>query len=187
VANAIIRNGLQTPVRLSGTRPALEPKHRRQGLRRVNDHLRGLPEETALLSAEALSFARMPGELHRIAMLCDGMDWRAVMFLREPAAWLASWQTQVSLGLWAKRPDAVMGSGVLDLGPESWLVDHDAIRAFWGNRCAFLDYEDAMAKHGSVIPAFLAEIGLDPGVCPDWGDYYLNSSAVKRAFAAGLR
>ena len=180
IANAVVRNSLATPMRIRGACESLAARERRAGLERVNAFLRGLPQETLIVSAEAFAFLRNAGEMRRLEMLCAGLDWHAVMFLREPKSWLESWRTQIAHSQLHDATDVDTDAGIFDLGENSWLVDHEAIRAFWGNRCSFLSYEDAMAKHGSVIPAFLAEIGLDPGACPGWDRFFMNSSAVKQ-------
>ena len=187
VANAIIRDSLATPVRLGGSRPRLTPAQRQQGLRAVNAWLRARPEPAVIISAESFSFVREDQEMRRLERMCAGLDWRAILFLRAPQSWLASWRIQIAHAGWPRQAGAVPGHGVLDVSDTSWLVDHGAIRAFWGERAAILSYEDAMSSRGTVIPAFLNQLGLDPAICPDWAGYVANSSALKQALAGSMR
>ena len=186
IANAVVRNSLDTPLRIRGSCRALAANEWRAGLGRINAYLRGLAEETVILSAEAFAFLRQPGEMRRLQLLCDGLDWRAIMFLREPKSWLQSWSAQISHTGLREAAGVNGGGGIFDLGEASWLVDHDAIRAFWGGRCTFLSYEDTMAGHQSVIPALLAEIGLDPQACPGWDGFFANATAARQAPVKGV-
>ena len=185
IANAVIRDSLQTPVRLSDVCPILNPAQKIEGLARVNAYLRQLPQETVILSAEALSFVRQSDELELIEKLCLGMDFRALMFLRNPNDWLESWKSQVAYLMAQNLAEASSGTGVFDFSESTWLTDHDAMRGAWGNRCKFLSYEAALKTHGSVIPAFLIELGLDPASCHDWKCFVANSSATKKLRLAG--
>lgn len=184
IANAVVRSSLDTPVRINGLCRALTTEDAEAGLRAVNHRLRAMPEETVVLSAEALAFLREPDEMQRLEILCEGLEWRSVMFLREPQSWMRSWKTQLTHAPLQYEPGVTPERGIFDFGPHSWLVDHAAIRAFWGGRGTFIDYEQTMARHGSAIPAFLAELGLDPERCPPWNDFYLNISAAKKTMPA---
>jgi hypothetical protein len=181
VANAVVRDSLATPMRIAGVCSVLSPHERERGLDRINAAFKSEPAETLLISAEAFSFLRDTGEHQWIERLCHGLEWRALMFLREPSSWLQSWKVQITHSGLIGKPGAAPGQGVADLAPSSWLVDHDAIRGFWNGRCTFLNYEAAMTQHDSVIPAFLMAIGLDPAACPAWDGVFLNTSWKKQA------
>jgi hypothetical protein len=179
VAHALLRPRLMTPGRLRKKFPLLEAVARAAGIRRVNQFLRAVPQETVVISAEAFAFLRKDGEFQRLEKLCQGMEWSAVMFLREPSSWRESWRQQITHGGLIDFPGAVDGEGIFDLGEDTWLTDHEAIRSFWQGRCEFLSYEEALTADGSVFPAFLESIGLDPSQCPDWEGFRLNNSADK--------
>jgi len=179
IAHAMLRTDLLTPVRLKGRHEIMPLAACEAGIERVNAYLRALPEDTAIVSAEAFSFMRTAQERALLDMLCDGMAMRSIIFLREPRAWRESWRVQVEYGQLIEQPGAEAGVGIFDFSETSWLTDHAAIRAFWGEQCTFISYEDAVANHGSVIPAFLAAVGLDPSSCPPWDKIFLNSSARK--------
>jgi hypothetical protein len=179
IANAVVRDSLATPMRLLGACAAPQLADREAGLDRINAALRTGKGETLLLSAEAFSFLRGRDEMQWVERLCHGFDWRAVMFLREPKAWLESWRIQVSHSRLIETEGAKPNEGIFDLSATSWLTDHAAIKDLWGSRCAFLDYGEAASRSGSVIPAFLEAIGLDPSMCPPWDGFFLNGSAPK--------
>ncbi len=181
VAHAIVRNHLLTPGRLRQKHPLTPRTEKTSRIAHVNAYLRAVKEDVAVLSAEAFSYLREPEEFQLVEALCDGMSFEAVMFLREPQSWMASWQTQVTHSKLIERPGAVPGRGIFDFSETSWLTDHDAIRSFWGGTCHFLNYEDQRAAHGSIVPAFLREIGVDPAQCPAWDEMFLNTSARKLA------
>jgi hypothetical protein len=183
VAHATIRAALLTPGRLRGKHPVLPGSQREDGIACVNAFLRAAPEETVVLSSEAFSFLREPEEFARIEALCAGMTFRTIMFLRDPRSWRESWHLQVTHSKLAERPGAVANSGIFDFSEGSWLTDHRAIRDFWRGTCTFLSYEDARQQHGSVIPVFLRELGLEPAACPGWDELFLNTSSRKLAKA----
>ena len=68
------------------------------------------------------------------------------------------------------------GDSIFDYEPNSWLVDDAAIESFFQPKCRPINYENVMKKHGSVIQAFLEEIGLNLSECPAWEDYFFNRS-----------
>jgi hypothetical protein len=183
IAHAILRNGLLTPGRLRGKHPATPDDDKPRRLRAVNAWLRAVPEDTVILSSEAFSFLREACEFELVDALAAGMEWRAVMFLREPMSWLQSWRHQLAHAGLIDRPGAVAGQGIFDLEVTSWLTDRDSIRSFWRGRCTFHDYEEALAQDGSVIPALLRDLGLDPHSCPPWDGLFLNRTAKKLARA----
>jgi hypothetical protein len=181
IAHAIVRETLATPGRLRAKHPVIPEPLRRQGIARVNRALRAVPERAVILSSEAFSFLRQPEEFARIEELCTGLSFRAVMFLRDPRSWRESWRLQLAHAKLIERPGAVADCGIFDFDETSWLTDHQAIRNFWRGHCTFLAYEEAREKHGSVIPAFLGELGLDPAACPGWDGFFLNASNRKLA------
>lgn len=180
IANALIRPSLSTPMRLSRAALPLDDAAWQSRLPALREALRDVPTDAVLMSAEAFSFLRTPAERQRLDELCDGFEWEALMFLREPASFLASWELQITHSGLATAEGAVAGQGIFDVSPKSWLVDHAAIRTFWGDQGRFLSYEEAMGPKGSVIPALLERIGLDPASAPPWDDVFLNTGAKKR-------
>jgi hypothetical protein len=180
IANAVLRQSLLTPVRLQTGATSMSDAEWELAARRINARLHATAGNTLLVSAEAFSFLRQPAEARRLDMLCDGFERRCLIFLREPKSWLDSWKVQITHSDLVSKPGAKAGEGIFDLGPSSWLVDHDAIRAFWGENAIYLSYEGEVARHGSVIPAFLAALGLDPAACPSWEGLHLNAGVKKR-------
>jgi hypothetical protein len=185
IANGVIRASLMTPKRLEGAARSLADAEWAAAAARLNAHFRALPGERILLSAEAFSFLREAEERRRLEQLCAGFAVKPILFLRDPPSWLESWRSELRFSKMAKKPGAVPGQGILDVGPSSWLADHAAIRAFWGPEAVILGYEDALSRHGSVIPAFLEALGIDPATCPPWRGIELNTTAAKRTRFGG--
>lgn len=177
IAHCIIRPELNTPIRLRYPElaaPTLE-QQRLQALR-INERLMAKPGHALIISAEAFSFLRRPSEREIFDLVFQGFEVRTVLFLRERQDWLESWKKQTA-GALAKfgRPVGDVES-VLDYELSSWLADDASIEAFFQPGCQTLCYEAAMEKHGSVVPAFLEAIGLDPSECPPWQEYWRNRS-----------
>lgn len=177
IAHCIIRPELNTLIRLRYPELAAPTlKQQQQEAVRVNEWLLGKPGDALIISAEAFSFLRRPSEREIFDLVFRGFEVRTVLFLRERLDWLESWKKQTAGGL-ARfgRPVGDVES-VFDYEPESWLTDDASIEAFFQPGCRTLSYEAAMEEHGSVVPAFLEAIGLDPSECPPWQEYWRNRS-----------
>jgi hypothetical protein len=121
----------------------------------------------ALWSAEGLSFLRYPDEIERIVSMIGVPD-RVVMFIREPASFLASYTRNLArVGVSpSSDPDSTAY-----VEPDSWLVDYDTRIGLWremvgAERVTVLDYDD------DVIPIFADLLGID--ALPDLTPYRLN-------------
>jgi hypothetical protein len=138
---------------------------------------------TVVLSSEGLWYLRHDDELARLREVLGDHDVEVVVFVREPAAFLASYErTLHELGI---PPSDDPGSTAY-VGPDSWLVDVEANLSRW--RAAFgaehvtvLDYEACVRADGSVIPAFLARLGVDRLALPDLSGYYVNRRTPRDA------
>jgi hypothetical protein len=123
-----------------------------------------------VFSAEALCFARTPAERWRVRLLARACDAEvvSVLCLRDPVAWRASWEAQVH-----KWRDAVDPGEGTDNILGDWYYDVHAITAFWSGlgEVRVVDYEQALAAEGSVIPALLRAIDSPPAASDD---YWLN-------------
>jgi hypothetical protein len=121
----------------------------------------------ALWSAEGLSFLRYPDEIERIVSMIGVPD-RVVMFIREPASFLASYTRNLArVGVSpSSDPDSTAY-----VEPDSWLVDYDTRIGLWremvgAERVTVLDYDD------DVIPIFADLLGID--ALPDLTPYRMN-------------
>lgn len=181
IAHAFIRPGLWTPTRINGTKPA------RFADRRMIDWLQTQIESTDcrrhVLSAEALCYLRTTQEHDLLRATLDRLGCRPVpvLYFRNPLDWRRSWADQLDKqprvkAFMVRHPDRFR---LL----EDWYFDADAIRAFWRSvspDAVFLDYDAAVAQSGSVLPSFLALLGLPAAL--DTGSHFLNR---RRPGAAG--
>ena len=179
LAHLSVRKSLTTPDRL------LVPD---SSLPDVRDRLRAHVHETArsadpvvVFSCEGLSFIREPDEVTR---LCDLLAPRSVtvaVVFRRPDDYLRSYRETILRFDGLRGPCLDPGS-VMNTEPDSWLVDYHAIRRAWSSHPAVaefveLDYEECLRRHGSVIPALGAEMGLDSARLPDARAPWLNASS----------
>ena len=131
---------------------------------------------TVVYSHEDLSYVRSDDELDRLHALLDGVAVRVVIVLREPEAFLRSYAAQLEATGFPLSDDP--GSfAYVQRG--SWLTDYDALvgayqRHFGSDQVEVLDFDDAVAREGSIIPAFAHLLGLDRGSLPALDRYALN-------------
>lgn len=177
IAHVAIRPSLVTPKRIEGVCPVLSGEGQKAAARAVNAALRAMPHDEAALSAEAFSFLRTDEEREVMNLMFEGIEVHPVGFFRDRADWLRSWKTQLKAYDQTAETMRQSGAGVFDLSDDSWLLQHDVIRSFFGPKGTYRGYEDALARRGSVIPAFLEALGLDPDDCPDWSGLWLHRSS----------
>ncbi len=177
IAHVAIRPSLVTPKRIEGVCPVLSSEDQKAAAKAVNAALRAMPEDAAVLSAEAFSFLRTREEREVLDLMFEGIAVHPVGFFRDKTDWLRSWQTQLKAYDQAVETTRESGAGVFDLSDTSWLLQHDDIRSFLGPKGNYQGYEDAIARRGSVVPAFLEALGLDPDDCPYWSGLWLHRSS----------
>jgi hypothetical protein len=125
---------------------------------------------------EDLSYARFDDELERLGLLFDGREVTVVLVLRDPAEFLASYRAQLA-GTGFEASDDPSSFAFVD--DDSWLVDHDALvgayrSAFGEHHVVTIDYGEAMAANGTIIPAFTDVLGIDRAALPPLEQYRLN-------------
>ncbi len=128
-------------------------------------------------SVEGLSLLRHPDEIERVVSLFDGSDLSVVMFVREPAEFLRSyeWSMRV-LGLtMSDDPDSL-----LYVGPGSWVVDYETRAALWRDAIGapnvhIISYEECMETAGSTVPAMFEALGIDRAAAVGLDRYFLNA------------
>lgn len=189
-AHLFLRDGFGSPIKLRWGVRRYGMVNRVVGLCELRRKLARISHPDIIVSAESFSFLRTWRE--RLMLKIGFARYRLVpiVFLRERENWLESWDKQVG---WLRcklekegRIQGAIADGYrehsLGLGTSSDNGDHDAIRRFFGAEAVFLSYEEAMERWGSIIPAFLAAIGLDPDTFPDHGEYWENRTADKPRF-----
>jgi hypothetical protein len=101
---------------------------------------------------------------------------QVIVFRREPAAFLRSYRKQLEkLGIEASCDPTSFAY----VENDSWLIDFDGMVDAFSRRfpTRVLSYEEAIAQFGSVIPAFLLSLEIDPGTAPDWTGIFENVSS----------
>lgn len=129
---------------------------------------------------EDLSYLRYDDEFDRLRALLAGRTVDVVVCLREPAAFLRSYRSQLEGTGFEPSADP---TSFAYLEADSWLLDHDAIvsgyrRAFGEAHVTVLDYDEIMASDGTVIPAFTDLLGIARTSLPPLDAYRLNRSGA---------
>lgn len=147
-------------------------------------HVRSLvsasDREVVVLSHEDLSYVRHDDELERLRDLLGAPSVRVVVFLRAKGAFLRSYRSQLEATGFALSDDPASFAYV---EADSWLVDHAALvggyqRWFGDGNVEVIDYEDTVARDGSVIPAFAELLGISRSALPPLDPYFLNRSGT---------
>jgi hypothetical protein len=130
--------------------------------------------EHLIYSSELLSLLCHDDEVATVMRLLEGRDVGVVMYTRNPADFLESYRFTIGLfGLEPPtRPDAIN-----DLSVDSWLVDYQSRIDLWARHApvTVIDYDEVVARDGSVIPSFAGLVGVPPV------DYRLNTTDELRA------
>ena len=129
-----------------------------------------------ILSAEAFCFARNESELTKIKrLLCSRrIEVIPIVCFRDGEAWRDSWFAQIAK--YEQQFRHSHGHGSDDIRGD-WYFDKDDILRFWNQvgEVRVVDFDQAVGKHGTVIPAMLdaMEIRDHDGA----EDYFLNTAA----------
>ncbi|KEO56149.1 hypothetical protein [Thioclava pacifica] len=175
-AHGILRDGLQTVARMTGAMPKAGSMRAFLYRAEIRRQLKALPRDgRAVLSAEALCFAREPEEAARLRKVFAKLDLEIVPVIcfRNEADWRASWENE--LQRFAAQMTEPFGTGTNDIRGD-WYFDPAAIMSF---REAFgpvrrIDFDAAVARDGTVLPALLD--ALDVTAQGDLADYRLRQS-----------
>lgn len=131
-----------------------------------------------VVSCEALSLLRHDAELSRVTDLFPADTTRVVLCLRSPRGFLDSWKSHLEHDFFRRSNDPTSFSYVKE---DSWLVDYESLtgayrRRFGHDNVTIVDYDRAMAEHGSVVPALAATFLPADAALPEWRNYRLNKS-----------
>jgi hypothetical protein len=94
---------------------------------------------------------------------------------RDPVEFLRSYRAWMSYNALEPSDDP---TSMLYVEPDSWIVDFDALDPLYPG-LRWIGYEDAMVRHGSIIPALIEGMGLETAGLPDWRVPPLNVSNGK--------
>lgn len=130
-----------------------------------------------VVSSESLSLLREPGELRTLRSLLPDGPTEIVVCLRRPEDFLRSWSRHLRRDRFALSKDPASFAYV---SPDSWLVDYPSLLALWRtefghNAVHVIDYDEAVAQHGSTIPALAQLIAPEAVSLPGWEGYRFNA------------
>ena len=177
MAHTIIRSELKTPIRMRGLQKvALDYEDQLKVAKKFNADLHDQTGKALIVSGEAFSFLRTQKERAVFDIMFKGFDVRPIIFLREPFDWMESWKKQTAklfqqFGAMENRKDSIFNYEM-----DSWLLDYKALAAFFQPNGRILSYGEELKNFGSVIPAFLRELGFSPDECPPWQDVWANKT-----------
>jgi hypothetical protein len=132
-----------------------------------------------VVSCEALCLLRTDTELARLAELFPPESTRILLCLRSPEGFLRSWKSHLEHDFFQRSTDPTSFAYVEN---DTWLVDYETLvngyrHWFGADDVTVVDYDSAMAAHGSVIPALTATFFPVGASLPGWETYRLNKSS----------
>jgi hypothetical protein len=138
----------------------------------LNEQLSG--SNKAIMSAEAFCYMRAKQECQSLTEYFAALEVSVVpvIFFRQESEWRRSWEAQLDKSSIGR--DARLKQILLD----DWYFARKDIEAFWRDvspSTIVLDYNQAVASDGSVVPSFLAAVGLPRTL--DSGSAWLNRIA----------
>ncbi len=148
------------------------------------DHVRGEvvdPAHRCLIYVhEDLSYLRFEDELERLKALFASRAVTVVVFLRDRAAFLRSYRSQLEGTGFEPSTDPASFAYV---EPDSWLLDYDALinayrRCFGTRNVRVFDYDEVVRRDGTVIPAFMDILGVPRSSLPPLDTYFYNRSGA---------
>lgn len=161
-AHGVLRNGLRTVARMTGDMPSSTSFKGGLYRRQVRRMLKRLPENaSAILSAEALCFARTEDETTRLRKVFAGLEFDIVPVIcfRNEHDWRASWESE--LRGWSDRMGQAFAKGKNDIRND-WYFDPQSILSFWEQfgEVRRVDFDKSVAEDGSVLPKLLAALDV---------------------------
>ena len=130
-----------------------------------------------VFSAEGLSYLRHDDEMDRLKSMMPEGSIEIVVYLREPASFMASYRAEMKKH---RLPDVIDRDSFAYVADDSWLMDFDNRvarfrNAFGSEKVTVLDYDHEVRETGNVIPSFLRVLGVESLFRPqDWSEFYLN-------------
>jgi hypothetical protein len=134
------------------------------------------PAPAMLISAEGLCYLREADELATLRELLGPREVDVVVMLRDRAAFLASYRSQMkALGF---RP-SVYPESFNYVEADTWVIRFDEMLAAYGaafgeERISVLSYEDELERYGSTVPSIAVAAGLPLDELPEWEGVWLN-------------
>ncbi len=136
------------------------PSLRQQVSERVAGFIAQRHCDRLIFSAEGLSYLRHADELHRLADMLPPQHTTVIVYLRDKAEFLRSYRAELAK---QRRPLSNEQGNYAYCEPDSWLTDFDALLAAYAATYPDIrvkQYDAVVANQRSIIPSFLAEIGI---------------------------
>ena len=132
--------------------------------------------DTLVASNETLCLLRTHDELERLRELFSPRRIDIVLVTRRPTDFLRSWREQLTRDGFSESSDP---TSFAYLDADSWLVDYEGIlrayRAVFGDgHVHHVDYDAALSRDASIIPAVMTHVIGDTSGLPDWRDVRRN-------------
>lgn len=157
-----------------------DPEFRAFLVRQVRADLERHPEETTVLSGELIANLRYDDELEALRDVIG--DARIVVYWRDPADWLAAMADQLIKDGIAPTYDGDPDAFTY-LGDDSWQVEYEKRTATWRRHfteVVAVDYDECVARDGSVIPSFLEVLGVTVPEDTNASRYWVNQRGTNQ-------
>jgi hypothetical protein len=145
---------------------------------RVDAFLSQVGSGTAVFSAEGLSLLRYVDEVKKLAAILPA-DVSIIVYLRNRVDYLRSHSNQLSK---AGITDITDKASHAYMAADTWMIDYEqrleAFRTTFGQKNVHVvDYDEACALDGNVIPSFLRQLNLENEFTEkDWRNIRHNQS-----------
>lgn len=177
LANCFIRPEVMTAPRLRGRYGPPDAEFVAATIALVRAHVLASPVQEFVISSEEFSYLRTVGEAEalRAALVPLFEAIVPVLVLRNEPDWRASRHDQLTKTGLIERIAGLEGQA----DPNgAWYYDRAALVAFWKGigPAEVIDYDAAVARDGSILPAVFAALGRVAPGAP--GNYWLNSRKI---------
>ncbi|MGM3174612.1 hypothetical protein [Dickeya lacustris] len=156
-------------------------EYRRKIEMSISTYLSETPFETCIFSAEGNSYIRYEDEMARLLALFPGCHVTFVFCFRNKEDYFISYQKELTKH---NPPPTNDRNNFAYSGKDHWLLDYDSKKQFFidavgKDNVLFMDYDEAIARDGNVIPEFLRTIGIfDVFSGEPWGNYFHNKTVI---------
>lgn len=160
---------------------ALNHEYQKQVAQSVQSFIDSSRVANQIFTTEGLSYLRFPDEFERLHVIFGDYAKlvKVVLVLRTKENFIRSYRNQI-----LKKPGRLPlndPTSALYVGPDTWLTDYetltDGFRKSLGVPVQIINYDSAVAENGSVLPAILDAMKIDPSLMPHSG-YHLNKSTI---------
>lgn len=171
-----IRDGRPTPYQIYNDMYFSQEELRQRTKQDVGRFVLESKARSVVFSAEDLCYLRHPEEIETLKSLLPEVSISVLVCTRNRSAFLSSYARMMThMGM--RPPSSPSSFNYTE--EDSWLADWEGLVDAYASvfpDVRRIDYDLAVSTHGSVIPAFLSELGIDLNEAPSWRGYFLNKS-----------